>query len=286
MKTLRHHVILYDAECPLCRVYTSAFVHSGMLDAGGRKPYQDQQAIAACPLLDRQRAVNEIALIDTRTGQVTYGIDSLLKVICTAFPALRILLSPRPIVWFLKKAYAFVSYNRRVIIPGAAATVNGKKPDLSEVGLQPGFRLHYRIAFLLFAWLLTAFILSRYAIFMKPLVPPGPWYREYLLCGAQMLFQGTLLLSLGNINRTRHCFWNYLGNLMTVSFAGALALLLPLLIGVVLNAKPAFFLVSFLLVAAALFAEHLRRTRLLHLPALLSCGWLLYRLLICIYVLQ
>jgi predicted DCC family thiol-disulfide oxidoreductase YuxK len=30
MKTLKDHVILYDAECPMCKVYTHAFTTTGM----------------------------------------------------------------------------------------------------------------------------------------------------------------------------------------------------------------------------------------------------------------
>ena len=64
MKTLKDHVILYDAECPMCKVYTHAFTTSGMLDKTGRAPYQ-QIPESACPVVDRQRAVNEIALVNT-----------------------------------------------------------------------------------------------------------------------------------------------------------------------------------------------------------------------------
>jgi predicted DCC family thiol-disulfide oxidoreductase YuxK len=38
MKTLHNHIILYDAECPMCNLYTSAFVRNGLLD--NREAYQ------------------------------------------------------------------------------------------------------------------------------------------------------------------------------------------------------------------------------------------------------
>jgi predicted DCC family thiol-disulfide oxidoreductase YuxK len=41
MKTLKDHTLLYDATCPMCRLYTRAFVSSGMLDQEGRAPYQE-----------------------------------------------------------------------------------------------------------------------------------------------------------------------------------------------------------------------------------------------------
>jgi len=42
MKTLKNHMILFDAECPMCRVYTHAFVKTGMLDHNGRSSYQEE----------------------------------------------------------------------------------------------------------------------------------------------------------------------------------------------------------------------------------------------------
>lgn len=74
MKTLKNHLILFDEECPMCRMYTSAFVSTGLLDKAGRAAYQEMSA-QACPMVDRQRAADEIALVNQETGEVTYGID-------------------------------------------------------------------------------------------------------------------------------------------------------------------------------------------------------------------
>ena len=67
MKTLNNHLILFDAECPMCRLYTNAFVSTGLLEKDGRMAYQELPA-DACPILDRQRAADEIALINQQTG--------------------------------------------------------------------------------------------------------------------------------------------------------------------------------------------------------------------------
>jgi hypothetical protein len=157
MRTLQNHLILYDAECPMCQLYTRAFTRSGMLDPDGRAPYQEISA-AACPLVDLNRAVNEIALIDTKTGEVKYGIESLFKVIGHSFPRLRPLFSWRPFLWTMRKTYAFISYNRKVIIPPPAfapTTAEGPAP-------QPAFRLPHRLAWLLFTVLIAAAILTSY----------------------------------------------------------------------------------------------------------------------------
>jgi len=85
MKTLKNHVILFDSECPMCQVYTQAFVQSGMLEKDSRAAYQTKME-TVCPVIDRQRAVNEIALVNTQNGEVTYGVESLFKVIGNAWP--------------------------------------------------------------------------------------------------------------------------------------------------------------------------------------------------------
>ena len=150
MKTLKDHIILYDAECPMCKLYTNAFTKTGMLDNNGRASYQ-QMPEAACPYVDRQRAVNEIALVNTKTGEVNYGIHSVFKVIANSFPVFKPLFSFGPFTWLMSKLYAFISYNRRVIIP----------TDINQAtGIQPTFKLRYRIAYLIFTWAVVGFILT------------------------------------------------------------------------------------------------------------------------------
>ena len=85
MKTLKDHVILYDSDCPLCELYTSGFVNTGMLDKQGREAFNsaDEQYF---DLVDRGRACDEIALIDRKDQRVYYGVDSLLRIIGYSFP--------------------------------------------------------------------------------------------------------------------------------------------------------------------------------------------------------
>lgn len=270
MKTLHNHIILYDAECPMCKLYTRGFVKSGMLSESGREAYQKMPE-RVCPYVDRNRAVNEIALVNIQTGEVLYGIDSMIKIICNAYPILNPILQWRPLSWFLRKLYAFISYNRRVIIP-ATHKIEGND-------IQPAFRKSYRILYLIFAWILTALILSRYAFQLQELVPTGKWYREWLVCGGQILFQGSIV---GFYARSKT--WDYLGNLMTISLAGALALLPFLLIGKLLAATVWFYTAAFLFVAGLMFLEHLRRSKLLRLGWLLSFTWLLYRCILLLVI--
>ncbi len=271
MKALKNHLILFDSECPMCKMYTQAFVESGMLDNDGRKAYQEFPA-QACPMLDRQRAVNEIALVNQETGEVTYGIESLFKVMAFSFPVLRYLFMFRPFFWLMSKLYTFISSNRRVIIP-APTTANSFE-------LQPTFKLNYRIIYLFITWILTSVILSSYARLMTGLLPEANAFREYLVCGGQIIFQGVIISIIHKNKR-----WEYLGNMMTISFGGALLLLPVLLLPQRLNQNPAFYACWFMGVAGLMFLEHIRRSKLLRLGFTLTTSWVLYRILILLFIL-
>jgi len=265
MKTLKKHLILFDAECPLCTFYTRGFVNLGLLEKEGRLSYQEFQD-AACPVFDRQRAVNEIALVNQETGEVTYGIKSLFKVFGTAVPLLKPLFEFGPFVWLMSKCYAFISYNRRVIVPG--------NPIQNDV-LQPGFSLKYRILYLVTTCLITAAILSVYAKLMNGLLPHGPAYREYLVCGGQIIFQAVVV---GFVNKDRR--WDYLGNMMTISFIGAMLLLPGFLIDILFNMKPIFYVGWFLCTAGVMLLLHVKRSKLLHIGLTMTITWMLYRLIL------
>jgi predicted DCC family thiol-disulfide oxidoreductase YuxK len=271
MKALQNHIILYDAECPMCKVYTKAFTQTGMLDASGRASYQNMPQ-EACPLVDRQRAVDEIALVNTQTGEVSYGIDSIFKVFGNALPILNPLFSFGPFVWLMRKVYAFISYNRRVIIPAKHE---------QEGGIQPAFRLNYRLLYLVFTWLVVAGILTVYAGHLTPLVPLGSTYREYLICGGQILFQGIIISWYAPAKR-----WNYLGNMMTISLAGSLLLLPVLLLAHFVALNAVICTLCFMGVAGLMLLEHIRRTKLLKLGWLLTITWMVYRMLVLLLIYQ
>ncbi|TSD64050.1 DUF393 domain-containing protein [Inquilinus sp. KBS0705] len=264
MATLNNHLILFDAECPMCKLYTSAFVHTGLLNKDGRAPYQ-QLTPDACPMVDRQRAVNEIALINQETGEVSYGINSLFKVIGAAMPWFKPLFEFAPFVWFMTKVYAFISYNRRVIIPTATDTYQ----------YQPEFKLKYRLAYLIFTWAITSVVLTRYAVLLGGIMPVGNLYREFLICGGQVFFQGGIISMFNKSKR-----WEYVGNMMTISFAGALLLLPVVLLAGVIGQYPVVYASYFMLVAGLMFLEHIRRSKLLHIGWALTISWASYRVII------
>ncbi len=90
---------------------------------------------------------------------------------------------------------------------------------------QPTFKLNYRIAYLLFTWFCTGYIFTAYAPLLVGIVPLGDHRREFAICGGQIIFQGIIISAFA-----KDKLWNYLGNMMTISFAGSLLLLLPLAI--------------------------------------------------------
>lgn len=268
MKTLKHYTMIYDSDCPLCSAYTNAFISTKMLDTHGRIPYQ-QVGGSFCPEMDAERAKNEIALIDRVTGEVKYGYDSLVFVLGNRFPLIKKANEFRSVRWFMKRLYSFISFNRKVIIPA-------KKSEVSLYDCTPAFNLKYRWAYIIFTWLITSIVLMTYSRLLGNLIPATNFFREFLICGGQILFQFTLLSLV-----TREKRFEYLGNMMTVSFIGALLLLPAIVIGNILSGIPAeVFLVFFMCVVGVMLYEHMRRMKILELGWWPSVSWVLYRIVV------
>lgn len=271
MKTLNNQTLLYDEDCPLCQAYTSAFIKTGMLDENGRMPYSSLSE-TNIPYLDEKRAANEIALVDHANKTVTYGIDSLLKVLGNSIPLISTIGNIRFVKYLLKKLYSFISYNRKVIIPGR------KKEN--GFACEPAFNVRYRFAFILFALIVTTLTLYNYSAIIN-FLPEGDIGREMVLAAGQILFQGIFL-----IKYDRQTILNYIGNLMTVSLAGSL-LLLPMLFTNTIFYVPQYLLGGwFALTALLMFVEHYRRVKLLELPTVLCYTWAVYRILALIIILN
>lgn len=260
MKTLHNHVILYDADCPMCNLYTKAFVKTGMLDSNGRIPFSPTELPQQ---VDVKRACDEIALVNCATHEVTYGIDSLFKILAHRFTFLNSLFKLSIFRAALSQLYAFISFNRKVIAPAAQTTSS----------CTPSFNLSYRIAYLIFSWVLTSLILTSFATHLP--IPATSFGREFLICGGQLLFQGSVVWF---TNRNRA--FDYLGNMMTVSLIGGL-MLLPMLAIHSLHAIPSFaFLVWFAIVVALMLFMHMHRVKLLQASGWLTLTWIGFRILV------
>jgi hypothetical protein len=272
MKTLEDQTLLYDEDCPLCSLYTTGFVKSGMLDENGRKSYC-QLSDEEQSFVDLKRAPNEIALINNKTKTVTYGVDSLIKVIGFSFPLIEKIATLKPIHFILKKLYSFVSYNRKVIIPGTVKEEN-------KLQCVPDFSYKYRFLFIGFAVTLTSYILFGYADLIANL-PKSNIAREIILAFGQIVFQSLFLLKFD-----KKTILNYAGNVMTVSLLGALILVPILILSKFIQLPEMIILGWFGVTVFIMFAEHFRRVKILKLPFYLSYTWILYRILALLLILN
>jgi predicted DCC family thiol-disulfide oxidoreductase YuxK len=152
MKTLTNHTLIYDAECPLCNAYTSQFIKQGMLDKNGRTAFTNFDFENNIQI-DKNLARNKIALVNSTNNEITYGIDSLLKVLGYNFPKMAKIGKQPLVYWFLNTLYNFVSYNRKMIAPG-------KSPQSSACN--PDFSLKYRLVFIVFCGLFVHYTVTWY----------------------------------------------------------------------------------------------------------------------------
>ena len=270
MKTLSNHTILYDGECPMCNLYTKAFIDTTMLDKNGRKKYQ-QMPESFKGLVNHKRAMDEIALVNSHTGEVSYGLQSLFKILSNAFPVLNPLFRFKPFAWTMNRFYKFISFNRRVIMPSKSA----------DPALEPSFNERYRLAYIIFSLFVSAFILNNYSSNLS-FLPSTTIARELAICGGQIVWQLSLIHIL---NRSKA--WDYIGNLMTISLAGAIALsLIQLLPSWSQSTNNIVFGVFFMVVVGLMFLEHIRRTRILGLTWILTASWTIYRIIILLIIIN
>lgn len=243
MKTLKNQTLLYDEDCPLCRVYTSGFIKARMLDENGKKPYC-QLSDEEQNFIDVKRASNEIALVDNQNKTVIYGIDSLLKVIGFSFPWMEKIGNLKPIKYFLKKLYSFISYNRKVIIPSKI-----KK----EIKLQcvPHFNFKYRILYILFAVITSSFLINKFNtsfIFSKII----------LFTAVLLLIQSMLLFKF-----SKEIVLNYLGNFATSILFGSLLLLPIIMLKSFLNLPEIINQIYFYIIISITIIDILRRIQII-----------------------
>jgi predicted DCC family thiol-disulfide oxidoreductase YuxK len=257
MKTLKNHTLIYDSECPMCNLYSKGFIAAGMLDRQGREAFTEL-SVEAKNRIDLNRAKNEIALVDHDENRVSYGLDSLLLIIGHSFPTLEKTARIQPLYWFFKKLYSFVSYNRKQIIP--SENHHGTK------ACNPDFNLKYRLAYLVFVAVFSGSVLS---LFSEKLGLSRNFFREAGICTGQIVWQAVFLKAY-----LKEKFWDYLGNMMTVSLIGTLLLILGLFMGLDFTAA----LIYFGTVVTIMFLEHTRRCRILGLNLLPTLSWTLFRM--------
>ncbi|MGK4569355.1 hypothetical protein [Flavobacterium sp. 3HN19-14] len=256
MKTLENQTLLYDEDCPMCKLYTAGFIRAGMLDKNGKKPFS---AISAEEdFIDLKRASNEIVLIDNQNKTAIYGIDSLLKVIGNSFPWIEKAGNFTPIKYLLKKLYSFISYNRKVIIPS--------RTDGNVRQCVPDFNYRYRFFYIIFAASASASIFSKLNF---------PTSEIFIFNLGLVIFQSLFILKYD-----AEKILNYAGNLMTVLLFGSLILIPVFVLNILIKVPGVLVQIWFLIGFLIMLAEHLRRLRLLQLPLYLAATWTVYAAII------
>ncbi|MEM6515394.1 MAG: hypothetical protein AAF688_04370, partial [Bacteroidota bacterium] len=162
----------------------------------------------------------------------------------------------------LKMLYAFISYNRKVIIPSK----NNRDNKLSCI---PDFNLKYRTLFILVGLSIAFLLLSNMfqAFEWKSSIMP------YILALAsgQFLFQGLMM-----IDFDRDLIMEYLGNLTTILIFGSLLAMPIYITNKIFNYPEYIVSLYFLIIGLLMIGEHFRRLKLLGLPSRLNFTWLLY----------
>jgi hypothetical protein len=198
--------------------------------------------------INYQRSKNEIPLLDPVTNKVWYGIDALLEILGSKCPAIKTIGHIKPVNWFLKKLYSFISYNRKVIV---AARVSPLKIDCS-----PSFNLFYRVLFMLV--FLAANTLMIYPVHQHLLSKiPG-----YSLSAEQLFLVHTAMVAINCILALfmpKQTAIEYLGQVNMLTLVTNL-LLLPLLItAIYLNLYSWVNYLYLALLTIVIFNEYFRR---------------------------
>lgn len=270
MKPLKKNVLIYDGDCPMCRMYSHAFVKTNMLDEDGIQSYNEMSSEVKLEI-DVNRARNEIALVNTVDHSVQYGIDSWFSIFSNSFPLFGYLARFKPFYVFMKGFYLFISYNRRVIAPG--------KEFHREDSCDPDYNITWRIVYLAVISVLVAISLNTYlkAVPIYANQHIGI-FTEWLIVLGQMAFQGSFLFFIRK-ERMLH----YFGHLMTISMIGSLFLIPAIILQKpLMTISPWLYLSWFGIPVAIMLSQHVKRTKMLELPFLLTCTWLLYRMLLLI----
>ncbi len=268
--------LIYDDHCPICKVYTKAFVKHNFINENGRVAFSEVKDQGLSQLVDWGRAKNEIPLVDVANHKVYYGVAALLEILGAKWLFFQWFTKQNFLVAIAKILYKFVSFNRRVIIPASLNTE-------CTFDAKPDFNLKYRFAYLIFSWLITALVLTNYSALLVQYIGATSLGREFLICAGQMLFQGLLLIA---VKKDKALIFEYLGNMMTVSLLGALLLCLMLVLNLITETIPPIFnMAYFFMVVGFMLFDHVRRVGLIMAPKWLSATWVLYRILVLILIL-
>ena len=266
--------LLIDKNCPMCSLYGKCFIYFDLLQPNELVYYQDVDD-EVFEKVDAERAKSEVALIHAEKGTTVYGVDAFMLVLFQNWPTI-LRFFHLPLIHFLVvKLYRFISFNRHVI--------SGERMAIVKRDCHPPVHLAYRWLYILLVAIGTGFIVNQFSIHLDYALGLQHHHsREFIICFGQVLWQ---LVAVSIINPLKRM--DYLGNMSTVSFIGAL-LLLPHIVLANWVGLPLIVLgLYFSLVVGTMFVLHVKRCKSLGLPFAMSISWVAFRsvaLLIILYL--
>jgi hypothetical protein len=141
-----------------------------------------------------------------------------------------------------------------------------------------------KIIFILATAAFTSTILLFYSYLLKDLVPSTNMLREYVICFGQIFFQVAIILFF----HRKYIVLDYLQQMMTVSFIGALLLLPGIVSNIILfpfSPGSIYFLAYFFVIVLFMFFDHKRRIKKIEAPHWLTYTWVLYRIIVLLIIL-
>ena len=215
---LKDKVIVYDDNCPMCRMYTHQFIKRGILPQGNRLAYSDLHG----PLsdqIDHKRYKLEIALVDRSGGQTMYGVDGLFYILGHRWPVLNGIFEQQ---WFynkVKSLYRFISYNRKIIAP---FKLNPDAPDCT-----PPFHFRYRLQLIILGVVMATLFTAIFGVAVHNIMPGSSYLgimaKMILICGS-----GWFLQIMGALFFMKKDAINYIAHLAVIMMMGSFILLTAL----------------------------------------------------------
>ena len=239
-------LLIYDDNCPLCTWYSAQFVRRRLLDAKRSVPFSTLSP-ELMKKIDIARARNEIPLINTSTNQVQYGIDALLTLLACRLPLVATIGHWKPVHWFLRKLYKFISYNRQLIVAQRCSSGFDCAPDLN---------VRYRLLFMLVFLAFTTWMLVPVHTFLIKQLP------GFTLSATSVLLAHFAVLAINLILFIKLGWKRGLEFLAQANMLALIAVLLtlPLLLAGQFTLLPLWITVPYLsLLAVIIFREYVRR---------------------------
>ena len=269
MKPLANHILIFDKDCPLCTIYTKLFIKYGFLDEKGRQAYQDIDFTDT--QVDTDRARNQIALLDTTTGEAIYGIDALTKVLTNKFFFIGFIMKFKPLYWLMTQIYSLISYNRKIVIPVSCNNLTSCNPSKNWF---------WRILFILICCVIVQLSIPLYfnTFFKGYMINTYYLYPSLFFIG-QLFFQLLCCKILKEKNS-----YDYIGH---VSFISLIAALLLICFYVILNLLTSIGfettvlgMICYGMVSGWMLLEHRRRMSILEMNRWLTWSWALYKIIV------